>query len=344
MKKVVGVFLLVIMIISTLVGCGNQVSSESSNSDTAQSGESVAGTLNEDSTQTEDSQTEDSEITIALIMKTLSNPFFIEMEKGARKAETELGINLIVKTGANETSIEEQIAIVEEMIELGVTGIVIAPGSSTELIPSLKKAQDAGIIIVNIDNKLDTELSEEAGLIGVPFISVDNEEGGYLCGKYLSELITTPTQVAILEGIRGADNAEQRKNGALRAFAENSNIEVVASETANWKIDEALTVITEIYTNNPEVGAIFCANDMMALGVVEYMKENNKSDVLIGGYDALEEAIAAIQEGTMKVTINQQADVQGYTGVQYAIDMINGKEVPMETLIDVEVIDNTSVE
>ncbi|MCB0021873.1 MAG: substrate-binding domain-containing protein, partial [Caldilinea sp.] len=88
-------------------------------------------------------------------MKTLTNPFFIEMEKGARRAEQELGIELIVKTGAQETSIEQQIAIVDDFIARGVDAIVIAPGSSTELIPVLKKAQDAGIVVINIDNRLD---------------------------------------------------------------------------------------------------------------------------------------------------------------------------------------------
>lgn len=276
--------------------------------------------------------------TIALVMKTLANPFFIEMEKGARRAEGELDVNLIVKTGANETSIEEQIAIVEELIESWVDAIVIAPGSSTDLIPVLKKAQDKGIVIVNIDNRLDPIMSEKVGLKNVPFISVDNEQGGYLSAKYISDQITTPTKAAIIEGIRGADNSEQRKNGALRAFSENENIEVVASESANWKIDEALSVVTEMFAADPDIGAVFCANDMMALGVVEYAKENNKQEVWIAGYDALSEAIEAIKAGRMTVTINQQADVQGYSGVQYAHELLQGREVPMETLVEVKVV------
>lgn len=296
-----------------------------------------------DTTNNTDATEEDSQKTIVLVMKTLSNPFFIKMEEGARTAEEELGINLIVKTGANETSIDEQIAIVEDMIEQKVDAIVIAPGSSTELIPVLKKAQDSGIVIVNIDNRLDPKLSEEAGLVNVPFISVDNEEGAYLCGKYISDNITTPTEVAIIEGIRGADNAEQRKNGALRAFSENPNISVVAMETANWKIDEALTVVTSIYEKNPNIKAIFCANDMMALGVVEYMTKNNKEDIALGGFDALEEALSAIQAGNMSVTIDQQADVQGYTGIIYANDLLQGKEVPLETMIDVKVVDKSTL-
>ena len=195
--------------------------------------------------------------TIALVMKTFTNPFFIEMEKGASKAKNELGINLIVRTGAKETSIEQQISIVEDLISSKVDAIVIAPGSSTDLIPVLKKAHDANIQIVNIDNRLDPTFLKKMNLTDIPFISVNNEGGAYESAKFISDKITKPTKVAILEGIRGADNAEQRKNGALRAFKENPNIQVVASETANWEIDEAYNVTKAIFVKNPDIGAIF---------------------------------------------------------------------------------------
>jgi len=260
------------------------------------------------------------------------------MEKGARKAQSELGINLLVKTGAKETSIEQQIAIVEELINEKVDAIVIAPGSSIDLVPVLKKAQDANIKIVNIDNKLDKQQSEKLGLRNVPFISVDNEKGAYLSAKFISDKIIKPTNVVIIEGIRGADNAEQRKIGALKAFNENKNIKIVGSETANWKIDEANVVIEKIFKKEPSIGAVFCANDMMALGVIEYLNKVNKQDVLIAGFDALDEVKSAIKNKKMNVTIDQQADIQGHTGVKYAIDMLNGKEVPAETMIDAKII------
>jgi len=275
---------------------------------------------------------------VALVMKTLTNPFFIEMEKGARKAASEIGVNLIVKTGAQETSISQQIAIVEELIRDKADAIVIAPASSTELIPVLKKAQDANISIINIDNQLDVEVSRKIGLVNVPFISVNNEQGAYLSAKYISDKMSTPTDVAILEGIISAKNSQDRKNGALRAFKENPNINVVAVETANWKIDEAHTVTAGLYKKNPNLGAFFCANDMMALGTAKYLSENRKEGVLIAAYDALNEAKEAIKKGSLSVTIDQQADVQGYLGVKFAMQKISGEQVPMETLVDVKII------
>ena len=273
--------------------------------------------------------------TIALVMKTLTNPFFVEMEKGARQAESEFGIQLIVKTAAQETSIQQQIAIVEELIKLKVDAIVIAPGDSKELIPALKKAQDAGIKVVNIDNQLDADLSQKLGLVDVPFISVDNETGAYLSARFVSDRITTPTKVILLEGIQEARNAQDRLAGAKRAFLENPNITIVASETAHWKIDEAYDVTKRLFQVNPDIGAIFCANDMMALGAVQYLDEMHLSKVLVAGYDNLQEAQQSIKDGKMASTIDQQAALQGYMGVQYAIKLINGEQVPPLSYVDV---------
>ncbi|MBX3000774.1 MAG: sugar ABC transporter substrate-binding protein [Caldilineaceae bacterium] len=275
---------------------------------------------------------------IALIMKTLTNPFFVEMERGARRAEQELGISLTVKTGAKETSIEQQIAIVKQLIRDQVDAIVIAPASSMDLVPVLVEAQKAGIVIVNIDNRLDQELSAKLGLVGVPFISVNNEHGAYLSAGTISARIDSPTQVAILEGIRSADNAQERKAGALRAFAENEFIEIVASETANWKIDEAYEVISALYNQHPEIKAIFCANDMMALGVLKFLKDTGRTDVLVAAYDALDEANAAVIEGKLLATVDQQAALQGYKGIVTALRMIQGETIPSEELVDVRLV------
>ena len=272
---------------------------------------------------------------VALVMKTLTNPFFVEMEKGARKAESELGIELIVKTAAQETSIQQQIEIVEDLIKAKVDAIVIAPGDSKELIPVLKKAQDAGIVVVNIDNRLEEALSRQLGLQNVPFISVDNEKGGYLSAKFISDQIKTPTKAIILEGIRSARNAQDRAKGAARAFQENPNIKVVASESANWKIDEAHDVTGRLFQSTPDIGAIFCANDMMALGAIQYLGEQKLDKVLVAGYDNLLEAQQAVRAGQLQSTIDQQAALQGYTGVEFAVKMIQGEKMPAETFVNI---------
>lgn len=284
------------------------------------------------------------ELKIGFVMKTLSNPFFMSMEKGAKRAEKELGIKLEVQVGQEETSIEQQIAIVENMIAQKVDAICIAPGGSKEIVPVLKKAQDAGIPIINIDNRIDAEAAKAAGLKPIPYVGASNVDGGYLAGKYLAEQLQGKGKVAIIEGIQGVDNAEGRKNGAKKAFAEYKDIQVVASQSANWKTEEGLNVMTNILQANPDLNGVFCANDMMAFGAIQAIDPMGKSGkILVAAYDALDQSNVYIKEGKMISTVDQKPDDQGYYGVKFAIDLINKKEVPMEYMVKLENITKSNV-
>ncbi len=256
------------------------------------------------------------------------------MEKGARRAEQELGVELSVKTASQETSIEQQIQIVEELIAGKVDAIVIAPGDSVRLVPVLKKAKDAGIKVVNIDNALNAGAMQAQNVAQIPFISVDNERAAYEAVKFVTKDVKRPTKVAIIEGIRTAENAQQRKNGAERAFAENPNIRVVSRETANWKIDEGRDVAKRILSSHPDVGIIFCANDMMALGALRYLDESGSKGVVVAGFDALDDAKAAVRAGRLAVTVDQQAAEQGYQGVVTAMHLLRGEAVPAQVRVN----------
>jgi ribose transport system substrate-binding protein len=280
---------------------------------------------------------------VALIMKTLTNPFFVEMERGARRAQAEARFDLQVKTATQETSIEQQIELVEREIKAQAKAIVIAPGDSVRLVPVLKKAQDAGIAIVNVDNQLRPDLVAAAGMRPVPFISVDNEQGAYLSARFVADQVTLPTEAAILEGIRSAVNARQRKAGAERAFAGNPKIQVVAAETAHWKIDEAYQVTRGLFKAHPKIGVLFCANDMMAIGAIKFLQETGRAKVLVAGFDALAEARTAIRAGQMAATVDQQADRQGYLGVTTALKLLRGEPVPMDLKVEVRLVTRESL-
>jgi len=283
------------------------------------------------------------QVRVALIMKTLTNPFFIEMEKGARQAQKEHNVDLRVRTATQETSIEQQIQLVEQEIEAKTQAIVIAPGDSMRLVPVLKKAQDAGIHIVNIDNRLNPEAIAASGMKPVPFISVNNEQGAYEVAQFMASKVSAPAQAIVLEGIRTADNAEQRKRGALRAFQENPHIQVVASESANWEIDKAYQLTKTLFKTHPKVSLVFCANDMMAIGVIKYVQESGNRTVQIVGFDALEEAKTAIRAGQLLATVNQQADRQGYQGVITALELLKGGTPPMEIMVPTQVVTAANV-
>jgi ribose transport system substrate-binding protein len=283
-------------------------------------------------------------VRVALIMKTLTNPFFVEMERGARRAQQESGIDLQVKTATQETSIDQQIKLVEDEITAKAKAIVIAPGDSARLVPVLKRAQDAGIQIVNIDNRLSPEAMAAAGMKPVPFISVDNEKGAYEAAKFIADQIHRPMEVAVLEGIRSANNAQQRKHGAERGFRSNAYVRIAAEETANWKIDEAYVVTEKLFKQHPGIGALFCSNDMMAIGAMKYLQESGRTQVLVAGFDALDEAKAAIRARELAVTVDQQAAEQGYLGIMTVLKLLRGQPASLDIVVETRLITRKTLE
>ncbi len=277
-------------------------------------------------------------INVALVMKTLTNPFYVEMEQGARRAAKEFGVDLQVRTGSQETSIEQQIQIVDELIQARVKAIVIAPGDSRRLVPILKKAQDSGIVIIDIDNRLDAIAMQSQEMKNIPFVGVDNEKSSFQSVKFAVDQIKKPTSVGILEGIRSTENSRLRVQGAEHAFATSKLIKVLAKESANWKIDEGREVARRLLVKYPEIRLLYCANDMMALGAIKYLQDSGKKNVAVIGYDALDEAVKAIKQGSMLATVDQSAAEQGYVGVVLAVRSLEGVVVPPVTVIDTRMV------
>lgn len=277
---------------------------------------------------------------VALVMKTLTNPFFITMREGALKAQKEVDVDLRILAPPQETDIERQVAMVEDLVTQGVDAILIAPAGSKEIVPALVKAKRAGVLVVNVDNRVDPRAAKAAGLELDGYIGADNERGGEIAGEHLVRLLGGKGDVAMLEGIRGVDNAEARRRGFLKAISKAPGIKLVASKTANWSQDEALSVFTDMLQANPSIRGLFCANDMMALGAIAAIEQAGKTGkIYVVGYDNLADAQKAMLEGKLHGTVEQHADLMGYESVRYAVSILRGqKPKQKEVLVKLELI------
>jgi len=282
---------------------------------------------------------------VAFVMKTLTNPFFLTMEKGARAAAQEVGVELKVQTPAEETDIDKQIAVVEDLIPTGIKVLCIAPAGSKEIVPCLVEAKRAGVYVINIDNEVDEQAAEKAGLKLDSYVGVDNEEGGYMSSQYLAKLMGGRGKVAMLEGIPTVDNAEARKRGFEKAMKEYPGITIVASQTAHWKQEEALNVMADILQKNPDLNGLFCANDMMALGAIQAIEDAGKTGrVYVTSYDNLEAAQEEIRKGRLHATIDQHPELMGKYGVEYAAKLIQGGTIPKRKLVPLDLITKEMLE
>jgi ribose transport system substrate-binding protein len=280
---------------------------------------------------------------LALVIKTFRNPYFETMVEGAKGGAADLGATIEVASPDFETSIEQQIAIIDRLIDQKVDGIVLAPADSIRVIPVLKRAEAAGIPVVNIDNPIDAGAAAEAGLKPVPVITADNEDGAYRAVKAILatfEPDKRSIKAAIIKGIRGADNGEARKNGALKAFHEDPRVTLVASETGQWERAQGERVAADVIARVPDLDLLFCANDNMALGALPALAAAGALRVKVVGYDALPEALDAVRGGTLAATVDQRAARQGRMGVEYLLKRLRGESVPPMTMVDVRIVRN----
>ena len=281
---------------------------------------------------------------IALIYKATTNPFFQAMEQGARAKAKELGADLDVAGIESETDVDRQADLVRNMLGRRVQAIVIAPASSVGIVTPLLRAQDAKVPVVNIDNRINQEEAARQGLRVATFIGPDNFEGARKVGACACDLVKKNLKagetgrVLILRGIDGVENAEARRAGFEAAVRE-AGLEVAGSQSANWHTEEAQTVTAAMLAANPDVAAVLCANDKMALGAIAAVKARGKiGQVVIVGYDNIDLAREAMARGEMQATIEQNPALMGAKGVQCALAALRGETLPEVTPVPTQLI------
>ncbi|UWE18856.1 sugar ABC transporter substrate-binding protein [Herbaspirillum huttiense] len=264
---------------------------------------------------------------VALVMKSLANEFFLNMENGAREYQKANAskFDLIANGIKDEQDTANQIKIVEQMIVSKVNALVIAPADSKALVPVVKKAIDAGIIVVNIDNKLDDAALKEKG-ITVPFVGPDNRKGAKLAGDYLGKQLQKGDKVAIIEGVSTTFNAQQRTLGFQDAMKD-VGANVVTVQSGQWEIDQGNKVAASILNAHPDIKAILAGNDNMALGAVAAIRAAGKTGkVLLVGYDNINAIKPMLKDGRVLATVDQFAQQQAVFGIETALKAVTEKK------------------
>lgn len=265
---------------------------------------------------------DDGGVTVGYVPKALDQEFWITSEAGAEAADEELpGASVLVDAGSSEAAIDEQIAVVEDMLTRGVDALCVAPTAPDQLIPVLTRASGEVPVLL-----VDTDIPQWDGKTS--YIGTDNLEGGRVGGEYIVEELGGSGTMAVIEGAPGNNATDARSEGAVEVVEE-AGIEVVASVTANSDRSEGVNVMSDILQNNPDVEAVFSANDQMALGALETLRSRDlKGDVTVVGYDGTEEATQIIIDGGgMDATVAQNPYDMGSTCVEQAAAAANGEEI-----------------
>jgi ribose transport system substrate-binding protein len=265
---------------------------------------------------------------VGLVMKSLANEFFVTMQDGAKKYQKDhsADFDMITNGIKNETDTSAQIDIVNQMILAKVNAIVIAPADSKALVTVLKKASDAGIKVVNIDNRLDPDVLKSKNL-NIPFVGPDNRKGSKLVGDYLAKHLASGDKVGIIEGVPTTTNAQQRTAGYKDAM-DAAGMKIVSTQSGNWEIDQGQKVASAMLSEYPDLKALLAGNDNMALGAVSAVRAAGKAGkVLVVGYDNIEAIKPMLQDGRVLATADQAAAQQAVFGIQNALKLVKGEKV-----------------
>ncbi|MCP5524802.1 MAG: sugar ABC transporter substrate-binding protein [Verrucomicrobiales bacterium] len=274
-------------------------------------------------------ETSDSRPRVALVVKTLNSPFFLDMQRGAEQAARQRNVNLIVQAAEREVDVERQMQIVENLIQTHVDVLCLAPSGSKELVPVVGKANRAGIPVLIVDSKLDEATAKHDGVATATFIGSDNYEGGRIAGAHFGALFTNATDLIVLEGIPGHETADSRVRGFRDGIKPFPQLHVVASQPADNERDKGFNVMQNLLQSQRDVKGVFASNDMMALGALEAIRAAGKlGQIKVVGFDAVDEARQEIAAGNMEASVAQNPEAMGRLAVENAVKVLNGEKVP----------------
>ena len=252
----------------------------------------------------------------AVILKTTNSDFWRTMYDGTANYAKEKGLDVDMFAAQSDIDYEGQLAILENCINSGAyAGIAIAPCNGVNLIAGVKKANEAGITIWNIDEKFDVDEMTRQGAVCVGFDSSDNVQIGHMGGEYLASLLEKGAQVAVIEGLAGNQSSEDRASGAKAAFKE-GGMNIVAAKSCDWDrqvaMDTAMTWIQQF----PDLKAIYCCNDGMAMGAIQAVIVAGKlGEIYVCGTDGDSDAVQSVKDGNLTGTVAQDSANIGITAL-----------------------------
>ncbi len=266
--------------------------------------------------------------TIALVISTLNNPFFVTMKDSAQKEADKLGYNLIVLDSQDNPA--KELANVQDLTVRGTKLMLINPTDSDAVGNAIIMANNAKIPVITLDRIANK------GTV-VSHIASDNRLGGKIAGDFIAEKLGNGARIIQLEGIAGTSAARERGEG-FNKVAQEHKFNVLASQPADFDRTKGLNVMQNLLTAHPAVQAVFAQNDEMALGALRALQTAGKSDVLVVGFDGTGDGIKAVQSGKLGATIAQRPDQIGIVGVQTANKVLRGEKVEAVIPVELELV------
>jgi fructose transport system substrate-binding protein len=270
------------------------------------------------------------EVKVGLITKTETNPFFVKMKEGADAEAKAKGATLLTAAGAFDGDNEGQVTAIENMVNAGVKGILITPNDAKAIIPAIKKARDAGVLVIALDSPLQPQDASDA------LFATNNFVAGELIGKYAAAAMTGKTvKIAALDAAVGNPVAVLRHNGFMNGYglakADDTMTDYLNTAeivcTGDSRGDQAMgqTVMENCLSKDPDINVVYTVNEPAAAGAYAALKAAGKEkDVLIVSIDGGCAGVANVKAGVIGATSQQYPLLMASMGVDAVYDFATG--------------------
>ncbi len=312
-KRLIAVMLCMVMVVGLFAGC------------TSSDGNSAASTGGAITDSSAASTTEaNSDIKYAVVLHALNSSFYAKIQEGAQEAGKALGIKVDVMAPTTANNLAEQVSMIETCISSGYTGIATVVWDPDGFADVLKKAKDAGITVVSLNQNSGKD-------DGTVFVGQDLEDSGYMLGKYMFGEVMKGKGKYIIASCAPADSALiAREQGIKRAAKEFPEIEFVDLVDITTDLTTAVGVIENAYLANPDVTA-FLGVDVFSEAIGTFIEANKLNGKVFGaGYDLTEGTLQHVKNDAMQLTIGQNPFLQGYypviqlfTETKFGYDTLN---------------------
>ncbi|HWC83225.1 MAG TPA: substrate-binding domain-containing protein [Pseudonocardiaceae bacterium] len=271
-----------------------------------------------------------------LIMSTLNNPFFVSVKNGAQAEATRKGIKLDIQNANNSDATALNLATTAITNKPGI--LIVDPVGSQSGTAEVSAANQAGVPVMAFDR-------QPAGGNLTTFVGYDATQAGKNAADGLAKALGGKGTIVEIQGILGTNVAQDRSQGFRAEMTKYPQITTVATQSANFDRATALDVMTNILQAHPDINGVYAANDEMAMGVLAALKARNLAGtVKLVGNDGISDALAAINDGQMYATNAESAYALGEQVIDRAADVLAGKQVARNTVLQGELVTKDGVE
>ena len=282
-----------------------------------------------------------------VLMKTLSNPFWGAMEQGVKEGAKKADVEYFLQAVESDQAAEPQLNTCNTMLEKKPAVMITAAINSTILLPCLKRANELKIPVADLDNNLDPEITKKAGVEIAFHIGSDNEAAGAKGADYLVSVLGKDAKgpVLVIEGLSGNITGQKRARGFAEELKKAApGLNIVASLPGDWDGQKAANITNDTLQRNPDLVAIFCANDGMALGAVEAARAAGKDKTIVIGVDGNSEAVKSIMAGRLNASVAQLPYLVGMQAVETMKKVLAGEKVAENTFVPTLVLTKDVIE